>query len=392
MDRTALLAQAQALLPTLTALRHQLHSTPEPGNREFSAAALIERTLQAQGIPTARILDTAVVAQLDGARPGKTAALRADMDALPLSEQTGAAFASKNPGWMHACGHDFHMTAALGAALLLAQQRDRLPGRVKFLFQPDEEGSGGAQRMIQAGCLESPHVDAVFGAHVSPDLPAGTVGVRYGKFYAASNPFNVTVWGKSAHGAQPEKGVSALSAGAAMACELERLAEELNRAYGKTILSLGTFHSGTARNIIPDQAELAGILRTLGPEAREGAKAALTETVQQVARQRHVRADVQIQDSYPGVVNHDGACQLVESAAQALLGPDKVLRIQEPTMTTEDFGYFIQNTPGCFYHIGVGGDAPLHNPCFLPADELLAMAAALHAWVIGTFLETGEAS
>jgi amidohydrolase len=291
---------------------------------------------------------------------------------------------------MHACGHDFHMTAALGAAMLLAQNRDSLPGRVKFFFQPDEEGSGGAQRMIQAGCLEAPHVDAVFGAHVSPDLPAGTVGVRYGKFYAASNPFNVTVLGKSAHGAQPEKGISALSAGAAMACGLERLAAELNQTYGKTVLSLGTFHSGTARNIIPDRAELAGILRTLGPEARQGAKDALTETVQRVARQYHVQADVQIQDSYPGVVNHDGACQLVESAAQALLGPDKVLRIQEPTMTTEDFGYFIQDIPGCFYHIGVGGDAPLHNPCFLPADELLATAAALHAWVIGTFLETGD--
>jgi amidohydrolase len=336
-------------------------------------------------------LDTAVVAQLDGARPGRIAALRADMDALPLSEQTGAAFASKTPGWMHACGHDVHMTAALGAALLLAQERDRLPGRVKFFFQPDEEGNGGAQRMIQAGCLESPHVDAVFGAHVSPDLPAGTVGVRYGKFYAASNPFTVTVFGKSAHGAQPEKAVSALTAAAAMVCALEPLPRLLSQAHGRTILSIGTLHSGTAGNIIPDRAEFSGILRTLGPEAREAAKAALTETIQHLAQQHHVQADVQIRDSYPGVVNHDGACQLVEAAAQALLGPERVLQIPEPTMTTEDFGYFIQNTPGCFYHIGVGGDAPLHNPCFLPADELLGTAAALHAWVIGTFLENGDA-
>jgi amidohydrolase len=387
MNRDELLRQAQALLPTLTDLRHRLHAIPEGGNREFQTSALIQSVLQEHSIPTKRLLDTAVVGVLSGASPGPTAALRADMDALPLTEQTGVSCASQNPGWMHACGHDFHMTAALGAALLLAQNRETLSGQVKFFFQPDEEGDGGAQRMIQAGCLAEPPVEAVFGAHVSPDLPAGTVGVRYGKFYAASNPFSVTFHGQSAHGAQPEKAVSALTAAAHAACALEALPEQLTQENGRTILSLGTLHSGTAGNIIPDTAVFSGILRTLGDDARQKAIQALKNTVSQVAQARHVTADITVRDSYPGVVNHDGMTHLVEQAAVSLLGQDKVTVLPEPTMTTEDFGYFLQNTPGCFYHIGVGGDAPLHNPCFYPADDLLAQAAALHAWVIGAFLE-----
>lgn len=384
--RSDFLTQAGELAPRLFELRRKLHSFPEPGNEEFHTAGIIEDVLRSCGIETHRCLDTAVVGILRCARPGRTAALRADMDALPIQEQTGAEFASENSGWMHACGHDFHMAAALGAALLLSRCRDALSGTVKFFFQPDEEGCGGAQRMMDAGCMENPHVDAVFGAHVSPGQPAGTVGIRYGKFYAASNTFTVTVHGKSAHGAEPEKGVDALAAAAEMVCALTRLRRELSGRNGRTIISTGTLHSGSAGNIIAERAEFSGIIRTLGPEARRDAVESFRRTVLSIAESTGTRVELNMRESYPGVVNHDGMCRLVEETARSLLGEEKVLRIPEPTMTTEDFGCFITDTPGCFYHIGVGGCAPLHNPRFLPDEAMLPMAAALHASVICAFL------
>ncbi|MCD8116263.1 MAG: amidohydrolase [Oscillospiraceae bacterium] len=213
--RPDFISMAEAIAPWLTELRGCFHRHPELGDQEYATAEVIETALSQLDIHHERLLDTAVTGLISGSRPGRTAAFRADMDALPIQEQTGAAFASTVPGCMHACGHDFHMTAALGAAALLSQCREQLPGSVKLFFQPAEEGAGGARRMIAAGCLERPHVDAVFGCHVSPDLSAGTIGIRYGKFYAASNPFTIRFLGRSAHGAEPEKGADAIAAAAA---------------------------------------------------------------------------------------------------------------------------------------------------------------------------------
>nr|MCR5826543.1 amidohydrolase [Oscillospiraceae bacterium] len=236
------LKEIQQFAAELTALRRAFHFHPELGNREYETAARIERWLHDCGIPTRRLLDTAVVGRLRGGREGRTVALRADMDALPLQEATGAAFASEVPGVMHACGHDVHMAAALGAARLLAAQQETLPGEVLFFFQPDEEGNGGAQRMIDAGVLEG--VDAVFGCHVAPDLPLGTVAVRYGKFYAASDTFRVTLTGKSAHGAQRELGVDALAAAAELVTALLSLPSAF--PHERSVVSVGTLHAGTA--------------------------------------------------------------------------------------------------------------------------------------------------
>lgn len=381
------LTRAEEFAPALSQLRGALHRIPEPGNGEFRTAALVESELQRLGLETYRCTETAVVGVLRGALPGKTAALRADMDALPLDEDTGCAFPSENKGWMHACGHDFHMTAALGAARLLSEDRECLPGTVKFFFQPDEEGDGGAARMISAGCMEDPHVDAVFGAHVAPDLPAGTVGVRYGKFYAASNIFDITLHGKSAHGAEPENGIDALGAAARLLPALKKVREEMEEKHGRVIISTGALHAGNARNVIAERAELHGIIRTLGPDARRETVAAVRAAALAVAAETGTRSEIDIRGSHPGIVNHDGMSRLAEDTALALFGARRVVRIEKPTMTSEDFGCFIENTPGCFYHIGVGGDYPLHSARFLPDTRLLMPAAALHAAVICRFLE-----
>ena len=375
------LSEAKAIAPEFTALRESFHREPELGNREFKTAAKIEEYLHGLGIATERLLDTAVVGRLQGGRPGPTAALRADMDALPLTEATGAAFASEIPGVMHACGHDVHVAAALGAAKLLASHRDELPGTVVFLFQPDEEGNGGAQRMIEAGALRG--VDAVFGAHVSPELPAGTVGVRYGKFYAAADLFRVVLTGRSCHGAEREKGVDALAAAARLVTALLALPDETGE---RCVITVGTLHAGTAENIVPGSAELQGILRTLGPDARRTMRERITETVMDIARETGTEPDLELRRGYPGVVNDDAMTELAANAARALLGRENVREIGVPTMTTEDFGYFLAQKPGSYYHIGAGCPVPLHNPTFLPSPDAVVTAAALHAAVLDAFL------
>lgn len=376
------LRQAREIAPELIELRQAFHRHPELGNHEYQTAARIEAWLQTCGIPTKRILATAVVGTLTGGLPGATVALRADMDALPLQENTGADYASVIPGVMHACGHDVHMAAALGAAKLLAACREELPGTVLFLFQPDEEGSGGAQRMIDVGVLDD--VDAVFGCHVSPDLPAGYVGVRYGKFYAASDTFCITLTGKSAHGAERENGVDALAAAAEMVTALLSLPKSFPQE--RSVVSVGTLHSGTAGNIISDRAELSGIIRTLGQENREAMRARFSRVIEALARRHGVGLDYELRRSYPGVVNDREMTRLVQDTASTLLGADRVRVIAEPTMTTEDFGYFLQKKPGSFYHVGAGCALPLHNTAFLPDEAAIITAAALHTAIIEAFL------
>ena len=374
--------EAEGIAPELTALRRAIHRHPELGNREFQTAERVETALRSWGIETERMLDTAVVGRLHGAHTGPTVAIRADMDALPIQEATGSEFASEVEGVMHACGHDVHMAAALGAAKLLSNHRAEFSGSVAFLFQPDEEGSGGAQRMIQKGVLEG--VDAVFGAHVSPELPAGSVGIRHGKFYAASDTFQITLTGKSAHGAERHKGVDALAAGAELTLALLSLPEALGGE--RSVVSVGTLRAGRAINVVADSAELSGIVRTLGPEARKRMRELLREAVRMMEDRTGVTAELRLRESYPGVVNEDTMTDLAWDTAVRLLGEGQVFNLTEPTMTTEDFGYFLLERPGCFYHIGAGCEKPLHNPEFLPAEESVLTGAAIHAAVAEAFL------
>ena len=380
---TDILTEARSIAPEIAALRHAFHRCPEIGNREFETAARIEAELDKLGIPHRRLFGTAILARLEGGGPGKTVTLRADMDALPLTEATGADFASETPGVMHACGHDVHMTAALGAARLLSARRASLKGAVVFLFQPDEEGRGGARRMIEAGALEG--VDAVFGAHVSPELPLGAVGVRYGKFYAASDTFRIAVKGRSAHAAEREKGIDALGAAAELATRLIALPGEVLPGE-RAVVTVGTLHAGTAENALAERAELSGIIRTLGPDARARLKARFAGVVRETLANWGAEAEVRLRESYPGVVNHDGMTALAEGALKGLLGAEQVRVIDRPTLTTEDFGEFLLERPGSFYHVGAGCPLPLHNTAFLPDDRAAVVAAAAHAAVIEAFL------
>ena len=388
------LKEAERHADEIMDIREDIHAFPERGNEEFRTAELIEDRLHSYGIPTRRLLGTAVIGELRGTGgsdadhsgelyPQKTVALRADIDALPIEEKTDWAFASNTPGLMHACGHDIHTAAALGAARLLSKYSDCFSGTVRFVFQPDEEGSGGADRLVRAGVMDG--VGAVFGAHVSPDLPAGTVGIRYGKFYAAADVFTISIQGKSSHGAEPEKGIDALAAAARMVTALEALPSIFLPE--RSVLTVGTFRAGTATNILAGDAEITGIIRTLGSDTRKAMKARFADTVRSIEADTGVTASFRIRESYPGVVNTDPETAHAEQAALRLFGPDRVIKIDTPTMTTEDFGYYIDATSaGSFYHIGVGGDYPLHNEHFLPSGDTAVYAAAMHAETICSWL------
>ena len=392
MDREHLLEAAQEYAPRAIAIRRAIHRHPEVGNQEFRTAECIAETLAQLDWEVSRPMGTSVVATLRGAHPGRTVAFRADMDALRIQEASGVPFASEVLGVMHACGHDFHTAGLLGAAMLLTEFRDQLKGCVKLFFQPDEENDGGARRMIAAGCMENPHVDAVFGAHVDPDLPAGTIGLKYGKMYAAANIFRVTIHGVSCHGAAPENGVDAIAIGAQVVTALQQIVSRRVAPTDSAVITVGTFHAGTQKNVISNEAVLEGIIRTLGLETRQKMLDLFAGTVRGICEGMGASVEIDITESYAGIVNRDEMVELVRRAAAETLGTDRVRVMQQPTMGTEDFGYFIQDVPGAFFWIGVGNpqigaDQPIHSPCFIADESAMASLMALHAAVALSFLE-----
>ena len=383
------LERAGRIAPELIVLRREIHRHPELGRTEWRTAERVERELHVLGIETARIAETGVIGTLRGERSGRCVALRADMDALPMQEETGLPFASENAGIMHACGHDLHVAALLGAARLLASERETLCGSVRFFFQPDEEGDGGARRMIEAGCMDG--VDAVFGAHVAPELPTGTIGVRPGKAYAASNPFDVVVRGRSAHGAEPHLGADAIVAASSIVVALQSLVSRNVSPLDSAVISVGSFHAGTARNILADEARLSGILRCFGSTMRHKLSNRIRQVVEGVAASMGVEAEVQIQWGYDGIINDLAMTERVCQSAAKLIGAANVAEEVSPSLTTEDFGAFLECAPGSYWHIGVGkrgaDNPPLHNPRFDPDESAIALAAAIHAQIAVDFLE-----
>ena len=376
-----LLKEAEAVRGAMIALRREFHSHPEVGNSEFLTTETLQSYLQSLGIEVLRPLPTGLIGILKGGKPGGTVMLRSDIDALPVQEKTGLTYASVNDGVMHACGHDIHMASLCGAAKLLSMHREELEGNVVFLLQPDEEQDGGAERMIAAGALD--HVDAVFGAHINPSLPTGTIGVRYGKFYAAAAKFDVTVHGKGCHGAEPENGIDALYAAACMCARLKQLTKDYNGT--RAVVTVGSLHSGTVRNIINDTAVFNGIIRTFGTENREARKQDLLDIIHAVEQETGCTAEVTLVDGYPGVVNHDEETALVEKTALAMFGKEHVVTAEE-TMTTEDFGFYLLAKPGSFYHLGTTADAPLHSPYLAPDEDAIVKGAAFHAAVLMNWL------
>lgn len=373
------LAEAKKLEPKILAWRRDFHRHPEIGNREYRTTEKIKGILESLGIETRQVLKTGIIGVLRNGE-GPSVAFRADIDALPVTEEVPVPFASEVNGMMHACGHDMHMAALLGAAALLSSHREAFSGTAVFIFQPDEEGDGGAQRILDTGILDELHVRSVFGAHCNPSLAAGEIGVKYGRFYAAACMYDVTVHGRGTHGAEPENGTDSLYAAARMCAALKELTGVYNGE--RAVVTVGEFHAGTARNIISDHADFSGILRTAGLDLRAELEQKIKDILKQIADEVHVTCDLHMVNGYVGVTNHDEQTRLVQDAASAVLGADHVQVENDATMTTEDFGFYLLKYPGAYYHIGIGCPYPLHSPKMCPDESALAPAAAVHAAVM----------
>lgn len=375
--------EALELAPFLRRIFQTLHQAPELGNQEHRTASLIRSQLDEWGIACSACAGTGTVAVIQGGKPGRTIGFRADIDALPITEETGLPYASTSPGVMHACGHDFHTAALLGAAALLARRRGEIAGNIKLFFQPDEEGDGGAARMIADGCMESPHVDAVLCCHVESGIPTGTVAVRSGPICAASNPFSVKLRGRGTHGAKPHLGTDVIVAGAQIITALQTVSSRRTAPTEPVVVTVGSFHSGAAGNVLPEEAVFTGILRTMGGQARERVKKDFRAIVSGIAAGMGVEAEIEIFESYPGCRNDPAMTGLVRQAAGKVLGAGNVRELGEPSLGTDDFGYFSDAVPGCYYYVGVGCEEkgftfPNHNPHFAADPDALPLAAAIH--------------
>jgi amidohydrolase len=386
------LQMAEAIKDEIICLRRDIHQYPELGRKEFETSKKVEAYLRKLGITTLRTAETGVIGLLEGAISDRTVGLRADMDALALEEYSDTPYASKRPGIMHACGHDCHTAALLGTAKLLSSLRGQMPGNVKLFFQPDEEGDGGAQRMIDDGGMENPKVTAMFGAHVSVDLPAGKIGLRLGTMYAASNPFDITVKGCSCHGAHPHEGIDAVTIGAQIVTALQQYVSRQIDPLKPAVVSIGTFNSkGGQRNVISDEVKMSGIIRTLEPEMSHRAAETVSKIAEGVAKAMGAEAEIVIGEGNSAVVNDPAMTKLAGEAIRALLGEDSVVTMPNPSMGTEDFGIFLKHVPGTFYLAGIynenkGTMFPVHNNRFCVDENALPILSAVHAGVAWHYL------
>ncbi|URZ01352.1 M20 metallopeptidase family protein [Clostridium felsineum] len=376
--------KAREIYDELVAIRRDFHEHPELGFELERTSSKVKRFLKSEGIEYYETAKTGICAIIKGKNTGKTVGLRADMDALPLMEtHENRDYHSKIDGRMHACGHDAHTTILMGVAKVLNGMKEELHGNVKLFFEPAEETTGGAQIMIEEGVLENPHVDAVIGLHVSEDIDCGKIGIKKGVVNAASNPFSIVIKGKGAHGAHPNAGVDPIVAACNIVNMLQTLVSREISPVNPAVLTIGYIHGGTtAQNVIPEDAKIGGIIRTMKKEDREFAKKRLKEMVESAAKAMRTEAKVLIEESYPCLYNDESMFEAFKKLAEDLLKEENVITLDDPSMGVESFAYFSMERPAVFYYLGTRNEEkgivnPAHGSLFDVDEESLPIGVAL---------------
>lgn len=377
------LSSAKAHHDLLVSLRRTIHQNPELSFQEHKTCTFIQARLSEMGIASRVLANTGVVAHIGSGE--RCVALRADIDALPIHEESGVAFASQNPGVMHACGHDAHTAMLLGAAKILKEHEDSLSGVIKLIFQPGEELSpGGASIMIREGVLDEPRPEVIFGQHVNPDAPTGNVGFVSGTMMASTDELNWVLHGKSGHAAQPHRASDPILMAAHLITQLQALVSRNINPLESGVLSITTIHGGSATNIIPDTVELSGTLRSMNQEWREWAVLAIGEQSRLVASSplfKGGRCEFTPVRGYPPLVNNDETTTFARETALTLLGKEHVEPF-EPKMWGEDFAFYTHHIPGTFWMLGVRPpeltETPgLHNSKFIIDENALHIGTAM---------------
>ena len=382
------------IMPGVIADRRHLHQHPELGFQEFETARFIAERLAALGVEDIKtgIATTGVTGLIRGTKGGggKVVLLRADMDALPIQEENQVDYRSQHDGKMHACGHDAHTSMLLGLTRLLNDRRDQFNGTVKVLFQPAEEGGGGAKVMIDEGVLEHPKVDACFGMHVAQEMPVGLIGTRPGPIMAASDRFSFTIRGKGGHGARPQGTVDPIAIGAQIVVALQTIVSRETDPTLQAVVTVGAFQAGEAFNVIPDTAKLRGTVRSFEEGERKRLAERIEAIVRGIAGAMRAEVDFSYHFGYPPTVNDPGMTELVRAVAAEVVGAAKV--IEEPLhMGAEDFSYFLQRKPGAFFFVGTRNPEKgfvwgHHHPKFDIDEEGLAVGMETMANVVLRYL------
>lgn len=389
---SSILVQMQALAPEFVSLRRQLHAQPELAFAEHQTAATVAALLKRWGYRVSRGLGgTGVVGQLRRGRGGRRLGLRADMDALPIQEQTGLPYASQQPGRMHACGHDGHTAILLCAARWIADSLD-FEGTLNLIFQPAEEAEGGALKMVADGLFEHFPCDEIYALHNAPGLPLGQVAISPGPIMASFDRVTVRLKGKGAHGAMPHQGIDPLSCAASLLLGLQTLITRELEAGQSVVITVGSLACGEAYNVVPEEVLMRIGVRTLQADLRQQVERRLTDFVQSQAQSYRLQAEIDYRPLYPVLVNHVQETEWVRQAAQSLLGAEAVVA-RAPSMGSEDFAYLLQHCPGAYLRLGTledRGQLPrvLHHPAFDFNDQALPIGAALWAHLVQRRLVT----
>ena len=355
-------------------LRQSIHQEPECAFEEFKTAEKIMKFLDKYGIEyQSGIAKTGILATINGSKPGKTVLLRADMDALPMSENPDNPFASKTAGKMHACGHDGHTAGLCMSAAVLNEMKDQLCGTVKFLFQPAEEADGGAYPMIKAGALQG--VDGAFGAHLWGSLQEGVVAIKYGAMMASPDNFKITVKGLGGHGSAPQLAIDPILIAAQIVVSLQTIVSRKVSPLESCVITVGKIHGGTAPNIIPEEVILEGTLRTLNNDVRSVVPNQMKELVETIAKSYGGSAKFEYLPGYPVLVNDDRMTEVTHNALKGFLKEEQIKIIEKPDMGGEDFAYIAQTVPSNFMYVGIMKDKPIshHHPDFHFDDENLKL-------------------
>ncbi|WP_380058601.1 M20 aminoacylase family protein [Falsihalocynthiibacter sp. SS001] len=367
----------------MTKWRRTLHENPELGFECHETAAFVAEKLREFGVDAIEegVAKTGLVAIIEGNKPGPTIGLRADMDALPMQEESGVDYASKNDGKMHACGHDGHTTMLLGAAKYLAETRN-FAGRVALLFQPAEEGGGGGEVMCQEGVMDRYDIHEVYAIHNAPELPVGSFATCVGPNMAAVDSFEVFIKGKGGHGAMPHETADPIMAAVALSNGLQSIVSRNHCATDDLVLSITQIHAGTADNIIPDTAYINGTVRTFSKDVQAMVIGRLEELCKGYSAAYGVDAKLVYHKGYPATINHAAQTAIAAAAAREVVGDDKVDDKAMRVMAAEDFAYMLEERPGAYLHLGQGESASVHHPAYVFNDEILPIGASFFARLV----------
>jgi amidohydrolase len=364
-------------------MRRDFHMNPDLSNSEIRTMKKICEYLDSWGIEyRSGVAQTGVVAIIRGKNGGRTVGVRADIDALPITEDNNITYKSLNSGVMHACGHDAHTTIALGTAKILKSMESEINGNVKFFFQPAEETTGGAERMIKENCLKDPEVDYVVGLHVDPNINTGKASIKYGKMMASSDEIKIIVKGKSSHGAHPHEGVDPIFIASNLVLSLQSIVSRNISPVNSAVFTIGSIHGGTAGNIISDEVIMTGILRTLDASTRAFMKNRIKAIVENVSIGLGGESELVIRESYGALINNNEAVDIVKNAIELSIGKENIIVEEFPNMGTEDFSYFSQSVKSCFFNLGCTDKNqeekyPLHSSKFNLDENCLKIGVEL---------------